>query len=832
VETLRAAGVDVWEDRLLDLLWLARILPAGDPVEPPRPRERVLEGPRPAPPEPPEPPPPSVREESIEVILRREEYESGEVYAEGAERDGGEIRVTRQRVAGVPALPQAGRLGRSLRPLARTRLRGVGVVDEAATVDRIADSGLVLPVIRPGREKLFDVVVVLDDRSSMIVWRQTAIELTRLFDRLGTFRNASLLRLTANQQSGELTLRGWKRGDWRGEQWDDRPTEAAPVEAGGRTIDSLLDPEGHRIVFLLSDGVAETWRDGRMSRVLARWGRTMPVVLLQVLGEERWHRTMHGEPRARVKAPEPGAPNRRLTLSLQAGTPGAMALPVIMPYPRSMERWAKMLMSGEGDTRALILDPAAGPATRPAGADPNRPPPPPPPIPPIEERFSWLSATAQKLACFLATVPLHPGVMRLVQQVMLPDSRVEHLAEVMLSGLIHRPQANQELFDFVDERETRRWLVDQLRYGELLAVIDRVSSYVSERLGRRLDLVALLRDPAGDLGVPVAALPFARLAQQALEAHGIRPRRATGRIIEERSEGRVTLHPFSFTTVTLDEQGRESRRQTGQAWQFAQPLAEGVSLEMVRIEGGRFAMGSPPLEKDRMENEGPVREVTVPDFYIGKYAVTQAQWRVVAGWEKIEIDLSPEPSYFPKGKRGRVVEDDLRPVEQVNWHQAREFCARLTRRTGRVYRLPSESEWEYACRAGTTTPFAFGPTVTPDIVNYDGNYPYGKAPKGRYRAETIPVGSLGLANPWGLFDMHGNVWEWCEDHAGGYQEAPNDGRPLIREGADDQARRLRGGSWFNSSFSCRSARRYGYQPGFSRDDIGLRVVVGARTRYP
>jgi formylglycine-generating enzyme required for sulfatase activity len=405
----------------------------------------------------------------------------------------------------------------------------------------------------------------------------------------------------------------------------------------------------------------------------------------------------------------------------------------------------------------------------------------------------------------------------------------------MLSGLIRRPQPNQDLFDFVDELETRRWLVDQLRYGELLTVIERVSDYVSERLGRRLDLVALLRDPAGDLSVPEEALPFARLAQQALEVHGILPRRATGRVIEVRTLGRVQLHPFSFDTVTLDEQGQEIRRTTGEAWQFIEPLAEGVTLEMVRIDGGTFAMGSPPSEARRSDDEGPVREVTVPGFYLGKYPVTQAQWRIVAGWEKVEIKLPLDPSRFPENKSKRSADDDRRPVERVNWFQAREFCARLTRYTDRVYRLPSEAEWEYACRAGTTTPFAFGPTVTPAIVNYDGNYPYGKAPKGVYRGQTTPVGSLRVANPWGLYEMHGNVWEWCEDHAGPYKDAPSDGQPLIyadQTDGEERKRRLRGGSWNFLSTVCRSACRFRNGPGLVNHDLGLRVVVGARTLHP
>jgi formylglycine-generating enzyme required for sulfatase activity len=259
-------------------------------------------------------------------------------------------------------------------------------------------------------------------------------------------------------------------------------------------------------------------------------------------------------------------------------------------------------------------------------------------------------------------------------------------------------------------------------------------------------------------------------------------------------------------------------------------------LEMVFVPGGKFLMGSSEedleaVRKDReryglgsdwVKNETPQHEVTVQPFYIGKFTVTQAQWRVVAGWKKIEIDLKPEPSNF-KG--------DDRPVEQISWHEAKEFCARLSKQTGRLYRLPSEAEWEYACRAGTTTPFAFGETITPEFVNYDGEYPYGKAKKGKYRKETVAVDSLGVANDFGLFDMHGNVWEWCEDvWHGNYENAPSDGSSWLSGEDSTSSRVVRGGSWGNFGYDCRSAVRDHYVvPGFRLNLIGFRVVVAARS---
>ena len=166
------------------------------------------------------------------------------------------------------------------------------------------------------------------------------------------------------------------------------------------------------------------------------------------------------------------------------------------------------------------------------------------------------------------------------------------------------------------------------------------------------------------------------------------------------------------------------------------------------------------------------------------------------------------------------------PVEQVNWHEAQEFCARLTNLTGRAYRLPSEAEWEYACRAGTTTPFTFGETITPELVNYDGNYPYGEAAKGEYRAKTFPVFS-GKPNGFGLYNMHGNIWEWCEDiWKPDYVGLAADGSANV-SARDSNLRVLRGGSWYNLARYCRSANRDRNVPRSRYNYYGFRVAVAS-----
>ncbi|MFZ4641395.1 MAG: formylglycine-generating enzyme family protein [Nodosilinea sp.] len=268
-------------------------------------------------------------------------------------------------------------------------------------------------------------------------------------------------------------------------------------------------------------------------------------------------------------------------------------------------------------------------------------------------------------------------------------------------------------------------------------------------------------------------------------------------------------------------------RHRATAQYFTEALGNGPGLDMVLVHGGIFLMGSPEDEVDRLDNEGPQHEVRVASFFMAKYPITQAQWRVVADLPKVKVDLNPDPSYF-KG--------DNRPVERVSWEEAVEFCDRLSRLTGREYRLPSEAEWEYACRAGTTTAFHVGETLTTDLANYNGNSTYDQGPKGIYREETTEVGSF-PPNAFGLYDMHGNVWEWCQDHwHDNYKGAPDDGSPWLfpeeRKSEDGHRRVVRGGSWYNSPRACRSAFRLHSIPDNRSSLDGFRVVCSAARALP
>jgi eukaryotic-like serine/threonine-protein kinase len=272
----------------------------------------------------------------------------------------------------------------------------------------------------------------------------------------------------------------------------------------------------------------------------------------------------------------------------------------------------------------------------------------------------------------------------------------------------------------------------------------------------------------------------------------------------------VTLETIQFTTVKLDNQGKIIARPKGTAQIYKEDLGNGISLTMLEIPAGSFMMGSPASEEESQDNEKPQHRVNLKAFYLGQTEVTQAQYQAIMG---------TNPSHF----KGAEL-----PVEQVSWLNAKEFCEKLSQKTGKTYSLPSESQWEYACRAGTTTPFTFGETITTDVANYDGSNSYGEAPKGIYRRKTTAVNTF-PPNVFGLFDMHGNVWEWCLDTWHNYAGAPIDGSAWKSQNENDNPV-LRGGSWYFNPRNCRSAYRFNSFPDYQNYNYGFRVCLAvART---
>lgn len=275
---------------------------------------------------------------------------------------------------------------------------------------------------------------------------------------------------------------------------------------------------------------------------------------------------------------------------------------------------------------------------------------------------------------------------------------------------------------------------------------------------------------------------------------------------------------FTDEVVSVDSKGKEIKREKMTNYGYKHFLSKKTFLEMISIPSGQYLIGAPKSELGWKSSQSPQSLINVEAFCLSRYPITQRQWREVAKLEVVNIELNPYPAHF---------EGYDRPVEQINWWEAVEFCDRLSRATGLNYRLPTEKEWEYACRGGTNTPFHFGQTISTDLANYSGvDWDYGGkvCSYGRYgegswgcdRRETSPVGMLGVANAFGLYDLHGNVREWCADYWRDNYEAAT---------IEDRDRRvLRGGSWNDSPNKCRSAYRVKFLANASLYDIGFRVL--------
>jgi formylglycine-generating enzyme required for sulfatase activity len=479
------------------------------------------------------------------------------------------------------------------------------------------------------------------------------------------------------------------------------------------------------------------------------------------------------------------------------------------------------------------------------------------------------------------------AVVGLIQETLLKKSAHQvHVAEVYLGGLMQRVgEHGTTQFEF--KPGVRAELRKSLPKSEARQVLEAVSGYVADRLDlplRSLDALLMANLPE-ELAADV--LPFAEIAIDTLRQMGGNYAAFAEQVVQSRSGGslepepthpeesqkpandqndqstedtdadspiqafefavvtvevedepdpspNIALEPFEFEMATLEQRQTGSprrqlewviQRQSRQARQLIEHLTDKVALAMVAIPARKFLMGSPPEEPGRSGCEGPQHYVTVPEFYLGKYPITQAQWRVGASLPPVRQDLDPDPSSF-KG--------DDRPVENVSWDDAVEFCARLSQLTGRDYRLPSEAEWEYACRSGTTKPFHFGATMTPDLANYNWDRTYGelKVTKPKDFRGTTPVGQFGVANAFGLYDMHGNVWEWCADHwHANYAGAPIDGSAWLSEEKSSNSP-LRGGSFRNYPEHCRSAFRSSSARVLHNRSVGFRVSCAAARALP
>jgi len=260
---------------------------------------------------------------------------------------------------------------------------------------------------------------------------------------------------------------------------------------------------------------------------------------------------------------------------------------------------------------------------------------------------------------------------------------------------------------------------------------------------------------------------------------------------------------IEFETPTLNAKGEVIAWARHTAEQFTEELGKGLQLDLLVIPAGMFQMGS--LSNIGNPDEHPQHFVSIKSFVLGKSLIAQGQWKAIMG--------KLPPCRF-KG--------DSLPVERVSWEDAQTFCQRLSKKTGRAYRLPSETEWEYACRAGTASPFSFGETITIEVANFNGEHSFREEPRGRYIHVTTKGGTF-PPNAFGLYDMHGNLWEWCADNwLDDYSSSPRDSSSY--QNKDSCERVGRGGSWHEPPALCRSATRIRFLQTDAEEFIGFRVA--------
>ncbi|AFZ36303.1 serine/threonine protein kinase [Stanieria cyanosphaera PCC 7437] len=366
-----------------------------------------------------------------------------------------------------------------------------------------------------------------------------------------------------------------------------------------------------------------------------------------------------------------------------------------------------------------------------------------------------------------------------------------------------------ELFDVAEgEWIWREYLRDnEIRY-ELSRVLDKLVEGATKRRFQSVEEVLHALDHQAPLpGIRQVASASSHRAYHQASIAKTQPTPLSVHKLD------LKIFQFNFVTIALDQSivvAKKPKLQTrhfrGKAKYITLKLSQDITMDLVGIPGGQFLMGSPENEPERGNDESPQHSVNIRPFLLGKYLVTQAQWQAV---------MKKNPARFIHPNR---------PVEKVSWYDCLEFCQKLSNLIGREFRLPTESEWEYACRGKTNTPFHFGTTITTDLANYNGEYSYEIEIQGKYRHETTEVGSFS-SNSFGLYDMHGNLAEWCFDswHPS-YDNASIDGSAWTSNQEKDN-RILRGGSWLHLPGCCRSSHRLSAAPNIKSDAFGFRIAA-------
>jgi formylglycine-generating enzyme required for sulfatase activity len=739
----------------------------------------------------------------------------------------------------APAISQALLLARALRPLARQISVGLPIIlDEAETVDQIAETGIWQPVLKSEKELWLDVALIFDTSASMCLWQRLGKDVHRLLAHYREFRDVRIWLLQHKDGKVDLTSRNG--------------VVCKPKD--------LLVGDRRRLVVIVSDCVSSAWHNGNMRELIATWSGKLPTVVFHVFPERLWARTALARSiTVEFQGRQPGVANHKLKPlarsvwdreRLQTSLSNSnVCLPVVSLDYDSLSSWA-MVVVGDRRYRVLGIVWDALPVTQAAIQPSVRS------TASLKERIDSFLLTASPISLELATrltsAPVITlPIVRIIKKSMGHSVSAVHIAEVFMSGLLKVSglqvptfeNAERVLYELADDEVRDRLRVGS-RVGDAIDVFGQVSEYIAEGLGKSVyEFWALLRTPAMETSSEETEFlkAFATITAKILRGLGKEfealastftpPSIEVTNALEERDDFLLEdleyevaklisfppLQTCEYESVTingiLDRFDFETaimvqdrlRLYSSVAWGYTETLRgeieEEITLDMMMIPGGSFIMGGPEYDSDYRPRENPRHEVILQPFYIGRYLITQSQWRVVASYPSIDREIALNPSRFA---------GDNLPVEWISWDEAQEFCKRLSAQTGRHYCLPSESQWEYACRSGSETAFFYGGDDSPNLFNC------------RSRCTTIDgetclpssgISEVGLfpGNAWGLHDMHGNVWEWCEDdwHRN-YNGAPRDGSPWVEEDRDE-IQVIRGGSWTQEAERCRSYSRGYYK---------------------
>jgi formylglycine-generating enzyme required for sulfatase activity len=753
------------------------------------------------------------------------------------------------------------------------------LIEEKATVQAIAETELEEPVFKPLMQRNISLSLIIELGASAIIWKKTREEIEAIFTSIGAFHPLDVHWLKKDEDTGQIILKSRV-----GNQELTRSPESINYNPTGKKLFIIISDftsvhwyKGEYIETL------ENWSKKGFITLLQLfperlWSRTALDRYSQVQLQSAPMGTNY----------LPYLFNNQLISTSEAKQ--ALKLPVITLELSSLKEWVNIVSGKKQGTLAGVLmqkftpiHPELEPSQILEAQEPQKL------LERFYNNASPSAENlAHRLAAVPVTLPIIRLIQTSCLQAKTKylELPAVSVAEVLMGGLFEPLKVDVtslkakelDLLEWQFRSGIRESLRKEATEKQIIDTISLVSNYIADSLGKDYDSFrAVLFDRNQKEQLPEEVQRFAEISARTLaslggiyaklvESYTVEQGESTesveidGQTLEVKSSlipGDVLqdlqievptltfqetdeLPKLQFTTVFVNSRGERIREEEGEAYYYDEALGE-ESLRMIYIPAGEFWMGTEEEEIKRLKNNGysywadrekPSHLVKVPAFYLSQTPITQGQWKeVVTKVKQVNINLNREPAEFTenpsmnilKGEKAKTRWD--RPVEKVSWEEAVEYCQRLTKLTGRAYQLPSESQWEYACRARTTTPFHFGETLTSDLANYYGSQTLANEPKGKYCGETTPVGQF-PPNGFGLYDMHGNVWEWCEDdwHSSYAGNPPLDGSAWKSEDWNRQKKILRGGSWDYDPVHCRSAYRNYYYRNGRIDDNGFRVM--------